>query len=428
MIKKILTSLGIISLATILYAASGTPLTLRVNTDASNNLLVTGRTLTGTTTSSVFSNTRLNTDSSGNLLVVLAASTSPFVGPTATDCSVVTYTFTGRLTTGLNSHAANTWNLCGGGTLGLSGNTTAVTSSLPLLVPAGTVAANGIGIGNAGTGFFSSAASTVDFAEVGDGLSVMRFSNVGFDLYSTFTLRWGSSGLTTPDTAIGRGGAAGKIVLTGTTPTFILGGTTSSFPSIKRNATAINFRLADDSADAPISASTLTTSGSTIITAAASSAFNWTGQGFIGASANGKFYFEKADGTGVQIDASTAGTAFFTSTVAADTAIIRAFNANAYLTTRGSAPAVSNTTANSCGTTAATLAGNDNNGVITVGATAGTNCTITFVTAAPTRRECTSSNETTGNLSRTTYIDTTHSTVEGTFVAGDLISYVCFAR
>lgn len=32
------------------------------------------------------------------------------------------------------------------------------------------------------------------------------------------------------------------------------GGTTSSFPSIKRNATALNFRLADDSADAPITA------------------------------------------------------------------------------------------------------------------------------------------------------------------------------
>ena len=39
------------------------------------------------------------------------------------------------------------------------------------------------------------------------------------------------------------------------------GGTTSSFPSIKRNATAINFRLADDSADAPITAAGATFSG-----------------------------------------------------------------------------------------------------------------------------------------------------------------------
>ena len=40
-----------------------------------------------------------------------------------------------------------------------------------------------------------------------------------------------------------------------------LGGTTSSFPSIKRNGTAINFRLADDSADAPITTEAITASG-----------------------------------------------------------------------------------------------------------------------------------------------------------------------
>lgn len=93
--------------------------------------------------------------------------------------------------------------------------------------------------------------------------------------------------------------------------------------------------------------------------------------------------------------------------------------------TAGTTPTVSNTTANSCGTTAATITGNDATGVITVGATAGTNCTITFVKAAPTRRQCTVTNETTANLSRSTFLTTTTSTVEGTFVAGDLISYVC---
>lgn len=95
------------------------------------------------------------------------------------------------------------------------------------------------------------------------------------------------------------------------------------------------------------------------------------------------------------------------------------------LVTGGSTPAVSNTTANSCGTTTATIAGNNTTGVVTVGATAGTNCTITFTVAAPTRRQCTVTNETTANLSRSTYLTTTTSTVEGTFVAGDKISYVC---
>ncbi len=46
-----------------------------------------------------------------------------------------------------------------------------------------------------------------------------------------------------------------------------LGGTTSSFPAIKRNGTAINFRLADDSAD-----TTITASGATLSTAPTTSA------------------------------------------------------------------------------------------------------------------------------------------------------------
>lgn len=91
----------------------------------------------------------------------------------------------------------------------------------------------------------------------------------------------------------------------------------------------------------------------------------------------------------------------------------------------GTAPAVSNTSANSCGTTAATLTGTDTTGVITVGATAGTDCTITFTVAAANRRECWANNATTGNLARHVYTDTTHSKVQGTFVAGDLVEYGC---
>lgn len=46
-----------------------------------------------------------------------------------------------------------------------------------------------------------------------------------------------------------------------------LGGTTSSFPSIKRNGTAINFRLADDSADADITLKGFTATGKGIFDA-----------------------------------------------------------------------------------------------------------------------------------------------------------------
>lgn len=44
-----------------------------------------------------------------------------------------------------------------------------------------------------------------------------------------------------------------------------LGGTTSSFPAIKRNAAAINFRVADDSADADITAKAATFSGNVTV-------------------------------------------------------------------------------------------------------------------------------------------------------------------
>lgn len=96
------------------------------------------------------------------------------------------------------------------------------------------------------------------------------------------------------------------------------------------------------------------------------------------------------------------------------------------IATAGTTPAVSNTTANSCGTTTATIAGTDTVGGITVGATAGTSCTITFVVAAPTRRICDCNNETTvGNLCSSVYLTATTSKVVGTFVAGDLVTYQC---
>lgn len=96
--------------------------------------------------------------------------------------------------------------------------------------------------------------------------------------------------------------------------------------------------------------------------------------------------------------------------------------------TTGAALAVANVGANSCGTTAATAAGNANAFEITVGATAGTQCRVTFPVAAANRRDCVVTNETTANLARSSYIDTTHSDLSGTFVAGDTLSVLCLAR
>ncbi len=98
------------------------------------------------------------------------------------------------------------------------------------------------------------------------------------------------------------------------------------------------------------------------------------------------------------------------------------------ISTGGSTPSVANVGASSCGTTTATIAGNDNSGFITVGATSGTQCRITFVSTAPTARECTANDETTTTAVRVTYVDTTHTDFIGAFIAGDKVSYICFAR
>lgn len=98
------------------------------------------------------------------------------------------------------------------------------------------------------------------------------------------------------------------------------------------------------------------------------------------------------------------------------------------IVTSGTAPAVANVGANSCGTTAATIAGNNNAGEITVGTVAGTQCRVTFTIAAPTRRVCTVTDATTTIATRAAYVDTTHSDFFGAFVAGDIVAYHCFAN
>lgn len=96
-------------------------------------------------------------------------------------------------------------------------------------------------------------------------------------------------------------------------------------------------------------------------------------------------------------------------------------------TSAGSTPSVANVGTNSCGTTAATIAGNPNSGEVTVGATAGTQCRVT-VPAAPVRWNGNCSNTTTGNLCRFVGVSTTTFDLVGTFVAGDVIDYVALPR
>lgn len=91
---------------------------------------------------------------------------------------------------------------------------------------------------------------------------------------------------------------------------------------------------------------------------------------------------------------------------------------------RAGAPTVGNVGANSCGTSTATIAGINSAGKVTVGATAGTACRITFSSAWTNAPSCVVTNETTANLARATSTTTT-ADLAGTFVAGDVLAYSC---
>lgn len=90
----------------------------------------------------------------------------------------------------------------------------------------------------------------------------------------------------------------------------------------------------------------------------------------------------------------------------------------------GTSPTVANTSANSCGTTTATIAGKDEAGVITVGATSGTSCTVTFGTTYTNAPSCWAMDD---NTPAVLPVVTTTSTaiISGTFAASDKLKFGC---
>jgi len=182
-------------------------------------------------------------------------------------------TITAGASSGYGQAAAGNATLAaGGGTFngGFGGNV-AVASGV------GGLAGSGFAGGTSGTASLTSAAggnSNAASTAAGASGNVTVGSGAGGTASGT-TSNGGNSGSVTISTgAAGTGtsanGAVGNIIFapggtTGATltPTLLaLGsGTTNAFPGLKRNGTAVNFRLADNSADAPITASTGTFSG-----------------------------------------------------------------------------------------------------------------------------------------------------------------------
>lgn len=91
-------------------------------------------------------------------------------------------------------------------------------------------------------------------------------------------------------------------------------------------------------------------------------------------------------------------------------------------------PTVANVGMNSCGTTAATIVGRNVAFKVTVGATAGTQCRVTFSAAFPTNApSCTATNESTAALVRA-QSTTARVDLLGTFTAGDVIAGICVGQ
>lgn len=150
-----------------------------------------------------------------------------------------------------------------------------------------------------------------------------------------------------------------------------------------------------------------------------------------------KYHFSRslnADSSGSFSDLFTitsAGLLTLTGTINATTAFQvngTAITSGTTLLTSGSGMAVANVGANSCGTTTATIAGNNNLFTITVGATAGTQCRVAFTLAATTAWGMVCADDTTTVAVRTTAVDTTHVDAIGTFTAGDQITCIAHPR
>jgi hypothetical protein len=131
------------------------------------------------------------------------------------------------------------------------------------------------------------------------------------------------------------------------------------------------------------------------------------------------------DGAGANI--STTGNLSVGGTLGVTGATTLTGGANAQLNTHGTAPAVTSGSSN-CGT-AASVAGNDNAFVITVGySTNGGTCPVTFHATWANAPACVSQNQT--SAARPAYAITPTTTTlavnaSSTFTAGDLISVIC---
>lgn len=144
------------------------------------------------------------------------------------------------------------------------------------------------------TGWYHNGPSLMIFTA--GGTTRAQFNGWALDLLSdtSSVLRFGVN----QDVILSRGGAAGKLQLTGTTPMFQLGGTTSSFPALKQSGSSIQVKVADDSAFAPLGLRDLSTANATLLFSAAPTISSGFGSSPSIANNNGTGAFVVNVGTG----------------------------------------------------------------------------------------------------------------------------------
>lgn len=378
-----------------LLAVTGTPSTLRVRTDANNYLLVTAVTQTNPVTQGIFSTRTLRTDASGNLQVILTGTVTPSypLSMPASTCPSPSLSLSGNSDTGIAFTNTPSKLDCIDGVAVMTKTATELITSLHEFI--GTAYPSGIyaSLYQIGTYAGDGTANIIDVTP--SPIAIALYPQFGFTGNNNSTF----FGIDQTPTDTGTGNLTGTFIGT-------VNQLDHSGAGILTNGVALSIDVLNNGGGIVNSVGLLV-------------------NGLVSTSSN----------LGIDIANSTSAS---TENVSVQSAQNSGNGNYAYKTTgsapstfadietRGTVPAVSNTSAVSCGTTAATITGNDNSGVITVGTVGGTSCTMTFVLAAPSRRQCTVNNETTANLARATYTDTTHSVFAGTFVAGDKLSYHCF--
>lgn len=403
--------------------------------------------------------------------------TGQALGPTGNCTTAPAYSFSGDENTGYSSPSADALCLVTGGTARLTLSTASLTSTVPLIAPVGAVGTpsytfTGLttdGLYSLGSGSIGVSSAGVNVATFGTPSGASATSNLLTINGPLTPVSATTTGVSVSVTGAGSAAFAIRGMNTSINAGYTGGASVEAYRATNASATtgAISWASATGDATASGGVSGIATGSATGYKfgvsgyAAQSSVLNIGGRfnavsgsnspttniGVVGQGLNGGtasvgvfgYLGTAAPSFGASaaglfdngalaaniLDARDNGTSVVTITDGGNLNVIAgAVQLNGANALRVGVTTVGNVGANSCGTSPATIAGNNSAGKVTVGATAGTACRVTFSSAWTNAPACVVTNETTANLARATSTTTT-ADLAGTFVAGDVLAYIC---